>query len=152
VDKSNQATIKAFGRQVTDNLHQLPETIDPESGEPIKFGQTNANLVSLYSQEKDANHYRIANTIAPDFMGRTPGGTPTGALMALLYGRGDYALSTRFENTSPVQTSFRGSGKSVTLASGTPALVTTIGTKSWLMGIHHFVIDPTDPFPTGFIV
>ena len=31
-------------------------------------------------------------------------------------------------------------------------MATTIGTKSWLMGIHHFVIDPQDPFPNGFIV
>ena len=152
VDKSNQAEIKAFGRLATDAVHQLPPTTDPESGTAIPFGQTNANLVSLYSRQDFANTYRIANTIAPDFMGRTPGGTPTGALMALLHSRNEYSPGDRFESISPVGTVFRCTGTPTTLPKGTAALATTIGTKSWLMGIHHFVIDPQDPFPNGFIV
>ena len=152
VDKSNQAEIKAVGRVVTNALLQMPPTTDPESGATIPLGRTNANVVSLYSMQASGRTCRIANTVAPDFMGRTPGGTPTGALIALLHSRGEFNPGDRFENTSPVGTVFRATGTPTTLPEGTAAMATTIGTKSWLMGIHHFVIDPQDPFPNGFIV
>jgi len=151
-DKSNQAGIKAFGRIVTEALRAMPPITDPETGQSVQMGENNANVVSLYNLGNGGKSCQIANTVAPDFMGRTPGGTPTGALLALLHSRGDYSPGDRFENISPVGTIFRGTGKPTTLANGTPALSTTIGTKSWLMGINHFVIDPDDPFPNGFIV
>ena len=152
VDKVNQAGIKAFGRRVTSELLALPPIKDPETGKSIQMGQNNTNVISLYSKQEDINNYRIANTVAPDFMGRTPGGLPTGALMALLHGRGEYDPDKTFSNMSPVGTVFKGTGKPKTLSNGTPALSTLVGTKSWLMGIHHFVIDPDDPFPNGFIL
>jgi proline racemase len=152
VDKSNRTNILTFGQLVTDALRKMPEVADPESGEPIRFGETNANVISLYSKQDTSNSYRIANTVAPSFMGRTPGGLPTGALMTLLHQQGKYDLEDKFVNRSPVKTDFRGTGRQLTLPSGRPALATTIGTKSYLMGIHQFVIDPQDPFPNGFIV
>ena len=152
VDKANQAGIKEFGRKVTEALLALPPVNDPESGTSVQMGKNNTNVISLYSEQTDENSYRIANTAAPDFMGRTPGGLPTGALMALLHGRGEYRPDGTFRNMSPVGTVFSGTGTPKTPPNGTAALATLIGTKSWLMGIHHFVIDPDDPFPNGFIV
>ena len=152
VDKANQAGIKEFGRQVTKALRALPPVNDPETGNSVQMGQNNTNVISLFSKQADEDSYRIANTAAPDFMGRTPGGLPTGALMALLHNREEYAPKNTFRNMSPVGTVFSGTGKPEVLSNGTPALATLVGTKSWLMGIHHFVIDPDDPFPNGFIL
>jgi proline racemase len=47
---------------------------------------------------------------------------------------------------------FHVTGQGTTLPGGTPAMKTTVGTKSWMMGIHQFVVDPSDPFPNGFIL
>jgi len=137
---------------VTKALLALPPFKDPETGNSVQMGQNNTNVISLYSKQADENSYRIANTAAPDFMGRTPGGLPTGALMALLHGRGEYNPDETFRNISPVKTVFSGTGTPKILPNGTTALATLVGTKSWLMGVHHFVIDPDDPFPNGFIV
>lgn len=151
-DKSNQAGIKAFGRLVNAALLELPPIKDPETGKMVQLGRNNANVISLYAMQDDGRTCRIANTSAPDFMGRTPGGTPTGALLALLHARGDYAEGTNFANISPVGSVFHATGHGTTLPNGTPALTSTIGTKSWLMGIHQFVVDPSDPYPNGFIL
>ena len=152
VDKANQAGIKEFGRRVTKALLALPPVNDPETGKSVQMGHNNTNVISLFSKQADKDSYRIANTAAPDFMGRTPGGLPTGALMALLHNRGEYDPNNTFRNMSPVATVFSGTGKPEVLSNGTSALATLVGTKSWLMGIHHFVIDPDDPFPNGFIL
>lgn len=152
LDKSNQAGIKALGRQVTEKLLKIPPVTDPETGRKVQMGTNNANVIGFFARQGDADTYRIANTVSPDFMGRTPGGTPTGSLMAVQHLAGAYDAEGIFANTSPVGTTFRGTAKKITLPGGTAALQTTIGTKSWLMGINNFVIDPSDPFPTGFIL
>ena len=37
-----------------------------------------------------------------------------------------------------------------TTVGDTPAIVPAISGRAWITGIHQFVLDPDDPFPTGF--
>jgi glycine/D-amino acid oxidase-like deaminating enzyme len=45
----------------------------------------------------------------------------------------------------------RGPVASGTTVAGLPAIIPTVTGRAWIMGEATWVLDPTDPFPNGFI-
>lgn len=96
--------------------------------------------------------YLAANVYRPGRMGRTPSGTGSSAHLALRVAKGIHDPDQPFVQHSLLGTHFTGTATRSTLTNGHACVLPSIGTKSFMMGMNQFVIDPTDPFAHGFIV
>jgi proline racemase/trans-L-3-hydroxyproline dehydratase len=81
---------------------------------------------------------------------RSACGTGVSATMAALYGKGKLALNTEFIAKSIIGTRFRGKLIKTIELNGFTAVEPIITGRSYLMGIHQFVVDPNDPVKFGF--
>jgi proline racemase len=106
--------------------------------------------VYLEAPGSTAEHSRHAMAIHPGWFDRSPCGTGTSARMAQLHARGQLPLDTDFLNESFIGTTFTGRLVEETTVAGIPAVVPTITGRAWVTGIGQYLLDPTDPFPTGF--
>ncbi|HET7356643.1 MAG TPA: proline racemase family protein [Nocardioidaceae bacterium] len=109
--------------------------------------------VALLAPGSDEKHSRHAMAIHPGWFDRSPCGTGTSARMAQLHARGRLPLHREFVNESFIGTRFVGRlVEEVALADGTVAVVPTITGRAWLTGTAQYFLDPTDPFPAGFLL
>jgi proline racemase len=94
---------------------------------------------------------RSATVIHPGWIDRSPCGTGTSARMALLHHRGELALDTPYVHASFIDSRFEGRLVATTTVAGRPAVVPTLRGRAWISGRAELVLDPTDPFPAGFL-
>ena len=91
-----------------------------------------------------------AVVIQPGKIDRSPTGTGCSARMAVLYARGEMKVGDKFVGTSIIDTEFHCRIDSVGEINGKPAIKPIISGRAWVTGIHQHMIDPSDPFPTGY--
>jgi proline racemase len=72
--------------------------------------------------------------------------------MATLYTRGALALGEPYVHESIIGTRFAGRLLRQTSVGGRPAVVPEISGRAWITGKGEYRLDPTDPFPEGFVV
>jgi proline racemase len=111
---------------------------------------TGCHHVYLAAPGSDARHSRHAMAIHPGWFDRSPCGTGTSARMAQLHARGELALGADFVNESLIGSRFVGRLLESTTVAGRPAVVPAITGRAWITGTARYVLDPTDPFSTGF--
>ena len=93
---------------------------------------------------------RSATSIHPGWIDRSPCGTGTSAKLAALHARGELPAGEVFVNRSLIGTRFEGRVVAETEVGGLPAVVPEISGRAWITGKSEYVLDPDDPFPTGF--
>ncbi|MCB0093856.1 MAG: proline racemase family protein, partial [Caldilineaceae bacterium] len=82
----------------------------------------------------------------------SPCGTGTCATMAALHAKGQLPLQRDFVNESIIGTLFTGRLLEETQVGPYKAVVPTLSGTAWISAITQYVLDPTDPFPEGFVV
>jgi proline racemase len=108
--------------------------------------------VYLKAPGSTAVHSRHAMAIYPGWFDRSPCGTGTSARMAQLHARGELPLDQDFVNESFIGTSFTGRLVETTEVAGIPAVIPTITGRAWVTGTAQYMLDPSDPFPQGFVL
>lgn len=113
--------------------------------------------VYLQAPGSTAQHSRHAMAIHPGWFDRSPCGTGTSARMAQLHARGELAVGADFVNESFIGSRFVGRLVEQTHIEvpGAPplrAVVPTITGRAWVTGTAQYMLDPTDPFPAGFLL
>jgi proline racemase len=108
--------------------------------------------VQFVAPGSDARRSRHAMAIHPGWFDRSPCGTGTSARMAQLHARGELPLQTDFINESFIGGQFVGRLVEETSVGELPAVVPTITGRAWLTGTAQYFLDPTDPFPAGFLL
>ncbi len=83
---------------------------------------------------------------------RSPCGTGTCARMAALYARGQLAIGEKFSHRSIIGSEFVGELTGTTTIGPYAAVLPTITGSAWVTGYSRWVLDETDPFPTGYTV
>ena len=83
---------------------------------------------------------------------RSPCGTGTSAVMAVLDAMGVLAADRPFTHESLVGTRFRGRVVERTEVAEHPAIVPEIEGSAWITGEHTFLIDDDDPLKIGFLL
>ncbi len=83
---------------------------------------------------------------------RSPCGTGTCAKMATLHAKGKLPLNQDFNHEGILGTIFAGRLIQETQVGPYPAVVPTLSGRAWITGLSTYVLDPDDPFPTGFTV
>ena len=81
---------------------------------------------------------------------RSPGGTGTAAVMAVVDAMGLIGPGTPFVHESLIGTRFIGRIAGRTTIGGYPAIVPEIEGAAWITGEHTFLIDEDDPLSAGF--
>ncbi|MET9346102.1 proline racemase family protein [Streptomyces termitum] len=108
--------------------------------------------VYLAAPGSDAVRSRHAMAIHPGWFDRSPCGTGTSARMAQLHARGLLPMDTDFVNESFIGTEFTGRLVATATVGGRPAVVPTVTGRAWITGTAQYFLDPTDPFPAGFLL
>ena len=83
---------------------------------------------------------------------RSACGTGTCARMAALYAKGRLGLGEDFVHESVIGTTFTGRLLREAHVGPYQAVVPTITGQAWIYGLSQYVVDPSDPFPEGFVV
>jgi proline racemase len=90
--------------------------------------------------------------IAPGRSDRSPTGTGTCARMAVLRARGQMRVDEAMIHESLIGSRFEGRILADATVGGRPAIVPEITGRAWITGFFTYLVDPADPWPTGFQV
>ncbi|MFF2411002.1 proline racemase family protein [Streptomyces sp. NPDC058092] len=146
-DRARKDDILAAGLALMDAVNVADRPVHPE--DPAIHGLKHVQFIAPGS---DARHSRHAMAIHPGWFDRSPCGTGTSARMAQLHARGELPLDTDFVNESFIGTSFTGRLVEQTTVGGLPAVVPTVTGRAWITGTAQFFLNPSDPFPEGFLL
>ncbi|MDJ0344697.1 proline racemase family protein [Streptomyces sp. H10-C2] len=146
-DRDRKNDILAAGLAVMDAINAVDRPVHPE--DPDIHGVKHVQLIAPGSDAKLSRH---AMAIHPGWFDRSPCGTGTSARMAQLHARGELPLHTDFVNESFIGTSFTGRLVEETTVGGLPAVVPTVTGRAWITGTAQYFLDPSDPFPGGFLL
>jgi len=93
---------------------------------------------------------RNAVVVAPGRLDRSATGTGLCARMAALHARGLMRAGDAMTHASVLGSTFDGRIVEETTLAGRPAIVPAVRGSAWITGITEVLVDPTDPFPTGY--
>ncbi|MCC6318101.1 MAG: proline racemase family protein [Gemmatimonadaceae bacterium] len=132
---------------------------------PDQPGFTGITISQLAGPAHDPAHHGrnavVVATGAVDFarpstftgaIDRSPCGTGTCARLATLHARGRLTRAQPFHHESVLGTVFTGEIVDECRVGDHDAIVPTLSGRGWITGFSQYVLDPTDPFPTGFRV
>jgi trans-L-3-hydroxyproline dehydratase len=98
------------------------------------------------------NVSRNAVVVAPGRLERSATGTGLSARMAVLHARGKMGAGDSMAHASVLETTFEGRIVEETTVVDRPAIVPAIRGSAWITGIAEVLVDPTDPFPEGYLL
>ncbi|MEZ5209689.1 proline racemase family protein [Gordonia sp. PP30] len=133
------------GLAIMDAINEQDRPVHPERPDIV-----GCHHVYLKAPGSDAKHSRHAMAIYPGWFDRSPCGTGTSGRMAQLHARGELPLHTDFLNESYIGSRFTGRLVDTTTVGDFEAVIPTITGRAWITGTAQYMLDPTDPFPTGF--
>jgi len=126
---------------------QLP-SIHPENPQIHTVNQTLwAGPLRVENGIKTARNGVI---VSPGRLDRSPCGTGTSARLALLHARGEIVAGEEFIHESIIDTRFTGQIMETGSIGSIPTVTTRITGRAWITAFHQYVLDPSDPFPTGY--
>ncbi len=99
----------------------------------------------------------MRNTVVidPGKLDRSPTGTGVSARMAVMRARDEMQVGDRLEMRSVIDSVFTGQIVADTElidpdGVATPAITPAITGRAWITGVHQHLLDPDDPWPTGY--
>jgi proline racemase len=146
-DRSHKDELLRAGLDIMAAVEQQASPVHPV--DPTIRG---CHHVYLKAPGSTALHSRHAMAIHPGWFDRSPCGTGTSARMAQLHARGELPLNVDFRNDSFIGTTFTGRLVEETEVAGIPAVIPTITGRAWVTGTAQYMLDPSDPFPRGFVL
>jgi proline racemase len=93
-----------------------------------------------------------AVVVAPGRLDRSATGTGLSARIAALHARGLMRVGDTMSHASVIGSTFEGRITRETTVAGRPAVVPAIRGSAWITGVTHVLVDPTDPFPEGYLL
>jgi len=90
--------------------------------------------------------------VAPGRSDRSPTGTGTCARMAVLHARGLLKVGQGIVHESIIGSRFKGRILGATTVAGVKAIEPEITGRAWITGLHQYFVDPSDPWPEGYVV
>jgi trans-L-3-hydroxyproline dehydratase len=95
---------------------------------------------------------RNAVVVAPGRLDRSATGTGLSARIATLHARGLMGVGDSMTHASVIGSTFDGRVVSETVVGDHPAIIPAIRGSAWITGITQVLVDPTDPFPEGYLL
>jgi proline racemase len=95
---------------------------------------------------------RNAVVVSPGRLDRSATGTGLSARMAALHARGLMRAGDAMTHASAIGSTFDGRIVAETEVGGRPAIVPAIRGSAWITGSMQLLVDPTDPYPEGYVL
>ncbi len=142
--------ISETGVRITDAANEQLGFTHPENADwnHISFCQIAAPL----ELQADGLHGRSAVAIKPGKLDRSPCGTGCSARMAVMHAKGELRLGEGFIGRSIIGSRFDCRIEEETTLNGRAAIVPSIAGRAWITGTHQHMLDPDDPWPSGYKV
>lgn len=105
---------------------------------------------AILYQDMGDGVYRTCCTLWPGRVDRSPCGTGSSAIAAMLHARGRLAVDQAIETRSIIDSKFDVSITGTTEIGGQPAVLPRVRGRCWTYGFSQLALDPDDPFPDGF--
>jgi trans-L-3-hydroxyproline dehydratase len=95
---------------------------------------------------------RNAVVVSPGRLDRSATGTGLSARMAALYARGLMKVGDAMTHASAIGSTFDGRIVSATTVGDRLGIFPAIRGSAWITGITQLFVDPTDPYPEGYVL
>jgi proline racemase len=95
---------------------------------------------------------RNAVVVAPGRLDRSATGTGLSARLAVLHARGLMKVGDSMTHASAIGSTFDGRIVEETRVGDRDAIVPAIRGSAWITGIWQVLVDPTDPYPEGYLL
>jgi trans-L-3-hydroxyproline dehydratase len=148
VEPAEARELAELGEKIRSAARSQLEVVHPAN--PDIRGVTIVQFAQPY--QGSGRSTRNTCIVSPGRSDRSPTGTGTCARMAVLHARGQMRVGETLVHSSIVGSEFRGRIKGETEIAGRPAIVPTIEGQAWITGFHTYLVDGSDPFPTGYAV
>lgn len=146
-DRSEKQRMLEAGLAIMDAINEQNPAVHPENP------QINVcHHVYLEAPGSTAQHSRHAMAIHPGWFDRSPCGTGTSARMAQLHARGQLEIGAELVNESFIGSRFLGRLVGETTVGDRPGVLPQVTGRAWITGTAQYMLDPTDPFPAGFLL
>ena len=93
-----------------------------------------------------------ATILPPGRIDRSPCGTGNSARLAVMAERGQVEVGQTLKTRSIIDSEFQVEILEQQTYSGRPAILPSISGRGWIYGMHQIGLDPTDPYPQGYMV
>jgi proline racemase len=146
IDAEHLPELRKLGMTIAREVEKLRRIVHPiDAGLEGIYG----TIFTAPAQLPDA-HLRNVTIFADAEVDRSPCGTGTAAVMAVLNDMGLLLDDVPFVHESIVGTTFKGRVVDRVLVGEKPAIVPEIEGSAWITGEHTFLIDGDDPLKAGF--
>jgi len=88
--------------------------------------------------------------VSPGRHDRSPCGTGTTARLAIMHMKGQIGIGETFVHESLIGTRFVGRILEEARIESIMTVIVSITGRAWITAFHQYVLDPSDPFPTGY--
>lgn len=95
-------------------------------------------------------HGRNAVAIEPGKIDRSPTGTGCSARLAVMHARNQIEVGEAFVGVSIIDSKFNCRIEETTLVGNFPAVRPSISGRGFITGTHQHLLDPDDPWPSGY--
>ncbi|KAK1720365.1 proline racemase [Colletotrichum acutatum] len=150
IEPSKGAKLVELGERIKSALKAAYTPHHPENPE-IK-GISVLEFTEPLHQDTIGKVAKNTVVVSPGRFDRSPCGTGTSARMALLHAKGQLAVGEYFKHTSVIDTAFECRISRTVKVGDIDAVVPIIKGRAWITSYKQVVLDPEDPFPTGFRV
>lgn len=148
IEPDEAAELSSVGERIKAAAAEQLPSVHPENPEIHTVNQTLwAGPLRMESGLKTSRNGVI---VSPGRLDRSPCGTGTTARLALLHARGDVMPGEDFVHESIIGTKFTGRIFETGRTAGIPNVSVEITGRAWITAFHQYVLDPSDPFPTGY--
>jgi trans-L-3-hydroxyproline dehydratase len=145
IDPRRLPELRRVGMAIKDAVEALVQVVHPlDSGLHGLYGTIFTGPATSTADLRNVTVFADAE------VDRSPCGTGTSAVMAVLAAMGLLQSGATFTHESIVSTIFRGRIVEETSVGEHPAIVPEIEGSAWITGEHTFVIDNRDPLRGGF--
>ncbi|EQB58816.1 proline racemase [Colletotrichum gloeosporioides Cg-14] len=150
IEPKQAAKLVELGERIKQTIRSIYTPRHPENPEIA-----GVSVLSFTEPLQNGVGGKIAkNTVvvSPGRLDRSPCGTGTCARMALLHAKGQLAVGEDFKHTSVIDTAFECRIKETVKVGDRDAIIPTVKGRAWITSYKQVVLDPEDPFPTGYRV
>ena len=137
-----------LGLRISDAINEQNRPVHPENPE-IAICH---HIDFVAPGDQGPLHWKNAMAIHPGWFDRSPCGTGTSARLAQMHARSEFKEGDVLINESWIGSHFEGRVTDTTKVGDFDAIIPSITGRAWVMGEATWMLDPTDPFPNGFIV
>ena len=148
LEPSEARDLSRVGEQIRVAAREQLPCVHPENSEI-----TGVSIVEIAEPWRGVGAVsKNAVVVAPGRLDRSATGTGLSARMAVLHARGEMQVGQAMTHASVLGTTFDGRIVSETTVGDRPAIVPAIRGSAWITGITQVIVDPTDPFPEGYLL